>query len=339
VEVRPRILYVLHQYPQLSETYIKTEIAALARDYELKICVFTPPDLAYHKNVHPYVMVDSLADLVRETEAFEPAIIHTHWLFGQLPYVLALARETGIPFTVRAHSFDTIWWMKTDLNNLANMVAACNDELCLGVLAFPFNLDELVRAGIRRANITPCWPSIDYAKFYDRSPNGEGIINLGAALPKRQLEDYIQLAGLEPSLRFDLYAIGYTTSSIGAYNEAHGSPVIMHDAVEPDDMAPIYKAHRWLICTASRDIAGVGWPLVIAEAQAAGLGVCMANIRPDMREFVGPHVVLYDDIAEVRSLITGPVPEVMREAGFEHAKKSDIEAHKALLTDLWQPFL
>jgi hypothetical protein len=26
----------------------------------------------------------------------------------------------------------------------------------------------------------------------------------------------------------------------------------------------------------------------IAEAQGAGVGVCMANIRPDLREYVGP---------------------------------------------------
>lgn len=96
-----------------------------------------------------------------------------------------------------------------------------------------------------------------------------------------------------------------------------------------------YKRHRWLVYTADFDIPTVGWPMAIAEAQAAGVGVCMPRIRPDLAEYVGPGV-LYDSIDEVSSIVSGPVPDEMREAGFEHAMRSDIGRDKHRLTDLWQ---
>lgn len=37
----------------------------------------------------------------------------------------------------------------------------------------------------------------------------------------------------------------------------------------------------------------------------------------------------------VPKIISQPYPDEMREIGFEQAKKSDIENHKHLLTDLW----
>ncbi len=78
----------------------------------------------------------------------------------------------------------------------------------------------------------------------------------------------------------------------------------------------------------------VGWPMAIAEAQASGVGVCMPRIRPDLVEYVGPGVI-YDSIEELYPIVSGPVPDEMREAGFEHARRSDIAEHKHLLTDLW----
>ncbi|MEO1184241.1 MAG: hypothetical protein AAFX46_05790, partial [Cyanobacteria bacterium J06636_27] len=73
----------------------------------------------------------------------------------------------------------------------------------------------------------------------------------------------------------------------------------------------------------------------IAEAQAAGVGVCMPNIRPDIKEYIGEAGFIYDSIEEVVDIINKPVPEDIREAGFLQAKKSDIHEHKHLLTELW----
>jgi hypothetical protein len=76
--------------------------------------------------------------------------------------------------------------------------------------------------------------------------------------------------------------------------------------------------------------------MAIAEAQASGVGVCMANLRPDLRDYVGGAGFLFDSVSQVRDIIAKPFPDELRELGFEQAKKSDAFEHKKILTKLWQ---
>lgn len=62
----------------------------------------------------------------------------------------------------------------------------------------------------------------------------------------------------------------------------------------------------------------------IAEAQGAGVGVCMANIRPDLREYVGPAGFFVRLNQPSAKIISKPFPAESREMGFDHAKKLDI---------------
>jgi hypothetical protein len=81
----------------------------------------------------------------------------------------------------------------------------------------------------------------------------------------------------------------------------------------------------------------IGWPIAVAEAQAAGVGVCFPNLRPDIQDYLGGAGILYSSLTELVDIISQPVPEEMREKGFEVAKKSDIKTHLHRLTDLWPP--
>jgi hypothetical protein len=101
-----------------------------------------------------------------------------------------------------------------------------------------------------------------------------------------------------------------------------------------------YKKHRWLVYTGDFDYPMLGWPMAIAEAQAAGVGVCIPNLRPDLAQYVGEGAgVLYDSIDELPGVVDGPLPDEIRERGFEQARRSDIEEHKHLLTGLWEDAL
>jgi len=150
------------------------------------------------------------------------------------------------------------------------------------------------------------------------------------------MEDFLELAVALPKMEFNLYAMGYQVKGLSQANDRLGSPVNIKPAVEPDDMPREYKKHQWLNYTASPEIIKTGWPVMIAEAQASGVGICMRKIRPDLKEYFGACCFLYDSIPEVRDIISQPFPEELRQIGFEHAKKSDIRRHKHLLTDLWQ---
>ena len=332
---KPRVMYVLVQYPQLSETYIRAEIAVIEADFEVEIISLTPADYPY-EGFFPFKLLSMRAEIQREIERFRPHVLHTHWLHTQLELLVDLARDNDIPFTVRAHSFDTLFTPPAVPGPIASAVGALNSDLCLGILALPFSVQSLLGAGIESSKIKVVFPAVDYPKFLDRGPNGDAVMSVGASLPKKKFEDFVSIAASLPELEFDLYAIGYDSAALKAVNEAHGNPVRMRRPAEPGDMPAVYKEHRWLIVTASREIGTVGWPLCIAEAQASGVGVCVPSLRADLKEYVGESGFFYDSVDAVRDIIMRPYPDHMREAGFEQARKSDIGVHKAALTDLWQ---
>jgi hypothetical protein len=176
-------------------------------------------------------------------------------------------------------------------------------------------------------------------RFLDRGPNGDAVMSCGAALPKKSFGDYVELAARLPALEFDLYLLGYEGEDIERRNREAGRPVRIRRPVQPDAMPAVYKRHRWLVCTASREVPASGWPVAIAEAQASGVGVCMRNLRPDLAEYVGPAGFLYDSLDEVERLLRQPFPDEKREQGFLLARRADVRAHLHLLTDLWRPAL
>jgi hypothetical protein len=62
----------------------------------------------------------------------------------------------------------------------------------------------------------------------------------------------------------------------------------------------------------------------------------MANIRPDLKEYVGGAGFLFNSVSEALEIITKPYPEEMRQKGFEQAKKSNIFEHRERLFKLWR---
>lgn len=342
---KPRVLYVLKNYPQMSETYIKTEIEAVREQCEVKIIATKRANLPA-KNHEPYRYLEDLSVIREAIEEFRPDVLHSHWLHS-VKVVGKLARKTGVPFTVRAHSFDSLWPEDASALRHLPLLSAfalpshirrarryIEDELCLGILGFPFARARLERAGIPGKKLFDCFPVVDFRRFYDPRPNGDAIMNVGACIPKKQMEDFVDLAAKAPEFAFNLYALGYHVDQLRALAQAQGSPVNFMPPVELEEMPVEYKKHRWLVYTAAAD-GNVGWPMAIAEAQASGVGVCMANIRPDLREYAGPSAIFYDTLDEALRAITHPFPDELRQMGFEQAKKSDIFKHRSLLFRLW----
>jgi hypothetical protein len=353
---KPRVLYMLSQYPQISETSIKNEIEALETDYEIGIVARKPAGNPYD-NHRAYSLAREMEDAVGAVEAFRPDVLHTHYL-TDVGFVGALSQLTGVPFTLRAHSGDVlalrpkgIWRRVRDfLSGEAApersdwFVAALNaieSEMCLGVLALPFARPWLTRAGVPAAKLVDCFPVLRFDRFHDRSPNGSAVMNIGAPSGGKAMADFLRLARKVPSRSFSLYAD--SSAAAAAMRKVNAGPsanVTIAGSLEPEAMATEYKKHRWLVCTGDVDAPSVGWPIAIAEAQAAGVGVCMPALRADLAQYVGEGAgVLYETIDELPAIVSGPVPEEMRERGFEQARKSDIERHKHLLTNLWDAAL
>ena len=52
-------------------------------------------------------------------------------------------------------------------------------------------------------------------------------------------------------------------------------------------------------------------------------------------DFLGGGGFLYKTLDEIPEILSQPYPEAMRQAGFEAAKRCDIESHKHLLSEVW----
>jgi hypothetical protein len=342
---RYRVLYVLKNFPQMSETYIKTEIEAVKQHCDIKIVSTKTANLPAQKH-EPYEQVTELAAVKEIIQDFRPDVLHSHWLHS-VKMLGRLSRQTGVPFTVRAHSFDSIWPEPYSLAGRMPFLGAfrnpshirrafdlINGEMCLGVLAFPFARSRLERAGICPDKLVDCYPVVNYPLFHNEEANGNDVMNVGACIPKKNMEDFLDLALAAPDLRFNLYALDYHVDELREKAKTRNCPVHFNPPLELEEMPAAYKKHRWLVYTAARQ-GNVGWPLSLAEAQASGVGVCMANIRDDLRDYIGPAGFLYDTLDDVRKIISQPFPEELRQIGFAQAKKSDVFEHRALLFELW----
>jgi hypothetical protein len=328
---KKRILYLLDHYPQISETYIENELRQLIGRYEIRVLALKDPDMRYDNHLS-FTRVKSKEHLVEVARAFRPDVVHGHYtvIANALAFV---ARLLDRPFTLRSHSFDVVGPIEEKLDKF---VPFLTDQRCLGILAFPFARPILARAGVKEERIHDCWPVVDFARFHDESPNGKAIMNVGACIPKKNMEDYVRFGALLPGRTSNLYPLGYQTQKIQALNRELGEPIAILDPRQPEDMPGEYKKHEWLVYTASPAMRSVGWPMAVAEAQASGVGVCMQNIRPDLAEYVGPAGYLFDRIEEVAEIVAQPFPEERRRQGFAQARKSDVASHIELLERLWQ---
>jgi hypothetical protein len=345
---RRKVMYLLSDYPALSETYIRTEIDAVARDHDVAIVARYEAKVRYRDHL-PYAVErdrDAVCELV---EDFRPDVLHTHWL-AEAPMMHYVSTRTGVPFTIRTHSFDTLWGGRRGklFNAAPGRLAApaapprvrsaarlLRDELCVGVIAFPFTRTRLRKLGVPDEKLRACYPVVDVRRFHDRSPNGDGVMNCGPAMRKKAMDDFLDLAANVPERPFSLYAIDWESDELAARNANLRCPARIPGPIDHREMPAEYKKHHWLVKTADRQHRAVGWPVSVAEAQASGVGVCMANLGSDLKEYVGPGGFLFDSIAQARDIVSKPFPDDLRQASFEHARKSDIEVHRSVLTDLW----
>src|SRR5262249_4676730 len=274
-------------------------------------------------------------EILKAVRRFKPMVIHSHYLVW-MDLVNEVSTAAGIPYTTRSHSFDVLGPMYGQPHEAWSKVAYfANRDNCLGLLSFPFARQALLDIGVRNDKIVDVPPVITTKKFLSRDANGTAIINVGAALPKKKMDDFVRLSKQVRDREFNLYALGHISDELKQYNVDHDGQVNFPHPVGFEEMPSVYKHHGWLVYTACPILKTVGWPMAIAEAQASGLGVCMANIRPDLRSYVGESGYFYDDVSELQELIRRPVDPSRREAGFENAKKLDIDNHIDKLTSLW----
>lgn len=107
-----RIVYVLHIFPKLSETFVAGEMAELRRrGVELRILSLLPPrEELQHEIIKRAGLTEitiynvaKFADVIRE---FKPHLLHAHFATEATAKARELSALTGVPFTFTAHGYD-----------------------------------------------------------------------------------------------------------------------------------------------------------------------------------------------------------------------------------------
>lgn len=158
---------------------------------------------------------------------------------------------------------------------------------------------------------------------------------LGRVSRRKIWRNILLLSKIAKDKTFNLYALGYDVEALRTFSRKSDYPVKFVDPIEPSHMPREYKRHQWLVYTASHNLRTVGWPMAVAEAQAAGVGACVQNVRPDLREYVGEAGFLFDTAHDAAKIISQSFPDELRQIGFEQARKSDIRGHIHKLENLW----
>jgi hypothetical protein len=359
---RPRVLVFIVSYPTFSETYMHEEMRSLLDEYDIGIVTYRASDYP-RRNALRYTLIryrdvcpvygrfpdlnrdftnpaqqDFLAKLGKVIRAFQPDVLHAHYL-GLAAFLRPLAEQFRLPFTIRTHSMDIL---SEPAEKLAWLSALCNTPWCLRVLTFPAFREQLIAAGMAPDKPVACWPVINFPRFYlpDRRPPTRRDMCGGPSIRKKAHKDFIELAALMKGsgFEFDLYGRGPAVAVTQPHNEKLGN-VAQITYADPDDMPQVYPRYDWIVYPADPAINKVGLPASIAEAQAAGLGVCWQELpgrREEQLDYLGGAGFLFHSIAEVPSILARPYPEEMRLRGLDNARKCDIREHKHLLTDVWQ---
>ena len=337
--MKRRIVVFAATYPQISETYIKNEVDALAADFDVEIVTFAAGSYPYRtRRPHVVVTKENQHNVLEYLRRFKPDALHAHYLI-QLPQLLGISQRLQVPFTVRAHSFDILGPSLDRQNAAASgasaLVQAGRSPWFRGVLCFPFMRERLIAAGLPPDKVVACNPVIDVQRFRDSGPNGRAVMNVGAAITKKNVPDFIAVSRMVPEREFNLYSLGYLTQEFADLNRTEGGRVNFVLPVDPEDMPPEYKKHAWLVYTASKVENTVGWPMALIEAMASGVGVCMQNIRGDLRQVVGDAGYLFDSPADVVDRLRVDPTAQERARAFEWAEQYDFRRELPLLTRMW----
>ncbi len=281
-----KILYLLGNYPQISETYVSNEIDfALQTGFEVEVWAqnVIVNDLRPQCPVHR----GSIAEAVSRSN---PDLIHIHYL------VMAEARlselPAGIPITIRAHSFDWSPGLAGRLAGLPNIKK---------IYAFPHFARELQHPKVVQL------PVAYNSRLHLPNPlkRLRTVLRLAAALPTKGLSDFFRVARLVPDHRFTLCAAragGGSSFPEELARMGRDSSVTLRMDVPVEEAAALQASHSIYLDTSDTSGHRFGMPISIAEAMATG-STPLLRRSPAAEEFVGDAGIFYDSPEEAAGIV------------------------------------
>jgi glycosyltransferase involved in cell wall biosynthesis len=286
-----RVLTYCYDYPQLSESYIDTEIDWFTRQgVEIEVLSREAPGAPGEAKVPVHRHAPELI-----VDAFKPDIIHGHWLLGAGDAVAALAHNLNIPVTVRGHGFEY---------NLESLSQCEAHPAVRSIYLFPHFACSLSGLHPKICPVPACFNS---TRFYPRLQRDRHLVlRAGACLPTKDLELFIQVAALCPEHRFVLALASVASlpelpGKLCALNESLEFPVDIHFDVQYDDMAEL-TAKASIYLHTFGFVQSFGMPVSIAEALACG-AIVLARDCAEARNYAGPNSLYYNTAEEAATIL------------------------------------
>lgn len=283
-----RVLYVLWNYPQISETYIATEIG-FAQKCGVEVHVWTQTsrhDLEPQCMVHRGTLTEAIA-------AVGPDLIHIHYLVVAKRHLSEIPQ--GIPVTVRGHSFD---WNASVAREIGEQHGVKRLYL------FPHFVAAM--GGHPKAFALPV--AYDTAAHVPAvSKSRKLVLRLSAGLPTKGLDDFLAVANRCPDFKFVL-----GVSRAGGGDDFLDQLLRLNSYVK-DRVEILVDLHPQMAADLNRR-AGIyldthdpkghpfGMPISIAEAMATG-SYTMALDVPAARAYLADGGVVYRDAEDAAEKI------------------------------------
>lgn len=253
-----RVLYVLWHYPQLTESYVRWEIVCMLR-WGVQVEVWS--ELQTTNSPFEAEVPVHHGTLSEAIEQVDPHILHIHWLHSVFDYRDIISRS-GLPLTVRSHGFE---YSPETLRKLQS------DHFVQSIYLFPHFADQAEN----RYKLVPVRSGFNGDLYYP-NPNKDRrlVLRVGAALPTKDLETFVQVAKLCPKHRF-VIVLGkvngpqHYLKEFLAFNESEGNPVEVHTCMQADEISALMREAGIYLHTFGF-VEPFGMPMSLSEAMATG---------------------------------------------------------------------
>lgn len=285
-----RVLYLLWNYPQISETYIDAEISFALR-HGVQVHIWAPK--CRHPQITPACPVyrGKISEALVDSKA---EVVHCHYLPVAETYYRSIPAR--IPITVRGHSFD---WSVDAFRRVADL------ESVKRIYLFPHFYGQV--CGNAKVRSLPV--AFTPRARQDIQKNRRLVLRLAAGLPTKGLSDFFSVAErLADDFRFVLGvaraggADSYPEQLVETSRKMGGFVDVKID-IPPDEAWDLYRKASIYLDTSNPAGHSFGMPISIVEAWSEGMLV-LARDEPDARRYVGGEAYCYKTPAQAAAMIS-----------------------------------
>lgn len=328
-----RVLYLLANYPQSSESYIDAEINYV-RSQGIEVAVWSEV-IGYGLEI-PGVQVFRGPDVHAAIRIFNPDLLHVHYLVTAQQLLRNLF--VNLPITVRAHSFD---W------DLSRAAAVSGVQNVRAIYAFPHFARE-AGSWSKVVALPVAYDAALYDAPLSKPVLPERVVRLAAGRRMKGLEDFFAVAK-RVAPRGDFWMAATKIHGDEAYvdwlvDQGLSSGVIALANLGRAQAVNLIRT-AWVYLDTS-DPAGhqFGMPISVAEALASGSAVIMRD-SPAAREYCGAAAAYYKTVEEAAIYVNHVLSirpenrEVISQVARERARlfRSDVVLPR--LVDDWKRFV